>query len=214
MDLQTRVKPVSGKIILAMDGHHEDPKYLLNIGNIDTLPRFGAAISKTTFPILVDEVDLNGEKMLFLLNNFKSAIDHKILRSKYPHSQANSTEDEPSMSPLIETSNSSPPNDDAYMRRIIDRSFPRSESKKEDDPDAIKFREFMRTDLKRLKALGDFRNWYIINHQAEILDEKRPAPLDLGYKILKEAYKMVGREAPEWTGYRLPENQLRGIYGR
>ena len=94
------------------------------------------------------------------------------------------------------------------MRRIIDRSFPRSESKKEDDPDAIKFREFLRTDLKWLKALGDFRNWYIINHQAEILDDRRPPPLDLGYNILKEAYKMVGREAPEWTGYRLPENQL------
>ena len=196
-------KSNTARIILGLDGHNDNTTYSKNIGNIDTLPRLGSAIGKTTFPILVDEANLNGEKIEFLVNNIKSAIDHQILRSKYPHSQAVTIEDEPSMSPIIFTSNPSPPNDDAYMRRIIDRTFPNSESKQEDDPEAIKFREFMRTNLKKLNALGDFRNWYIINHQAEILDDKRPPPLDLGYKILMEAYKMVGKEVPDGlaTGY-------------
>ena len=62
--------------------------------------------------------------------------------------------------------------------------------------------------LKRLKALGDFRNSYIINNQNIILDEKRPLPLDLGYKILEEIYKFADKQIPEWLKLRLPENQL------
>ena len=71
----------------------------------------------------------------------------------------------------------------------------------------------MRTDLKRLKGLGEFRNWYIVNHQEEILDEARPLALDLGLKILSEAYKAVGNKMPEWLKLRLPENQLQESIG-
>ena len=69
------------------------------------------------------------------------------------------------------------------MRRVIDRNFPRSESHREDDEAAIKFKEFLRTDLGRLRDLGDFRNWFIMNNQELFLDEaKRPLPLDLRIK--------------------------------
>ena len=68
------------------------------------------------------------------------------------------------------------------MRRIIERNFPQSESWKEDDSKALEFKEFLRLNLDRLKALGDFRNWYIINNQDTILDEKRLPSLDLGLK--------------------------------
>jgi hypothetical protein len=47
-----------------------------------------------------------------------------------------------------------------------------------------------------------------MNHQDGILDEPKPEPLDLGLKILEEAYKLAGLEVPEWLSYRLPENQL------
>lgn len=94
------------------------------------------------------------------------------------------------------------------MRRVIARNFPQSETWKEDDPKAIQFKEFLRINLPRLKALGDFRNWYIMNHQDEILDEKRPDPLDLGLKILQTAFEYTGIEIPTWLKERLPENQL------
>jgi hypothetical protein len=35
------------------------------------------------------------------------------------------------------------------MKRIIDRYFDKSESKKEDDPKAISFRQFLATELDR-----------------------------------------------------------------
>jgi len=95
------------------------------------------------------------------------------------------------------------------MRRIIARPFPHSESWKEDDPRAIEFREFLRINLPRLKAFGAFRNYYIMTHPTEILEERRPAPLDLGLKILKAAFEYSGIEIPMWLiEERLPENQL------
>jgi hypothetical protein len=116
----------------------------------------------------------------------------------------------PALSPLILTSNTPPPfHDSGYMRRIIERNFPQSESWKEDDKTAIQFKEFLRVNLHRLKPLGDFRNWYIMNNQDKILDEARAPPLDLGFKILEEAYKATGIEKiPDWLRLRLPENQL------
>ena len=50
-------KSNTGKIILAIDGHHDDTEYLLNFSRIDTVARLGDAVSHTTFPKLVDEVD-------------------------------------------------------------------------------------------------------------------------------------------------------------
>ena len=116
----------------------------------------------------------------------------------------------PALSPLVFTSNPSPPfHDSGYMRRIIDRNFPISESHKEDDPVAMKFKEFLRTNLGRLRHLGEFRNWFIMNNQELFLDEaKRPLPLDLGLKILTAAYEMAGREMPKWFNMRLAECQL------
>jgi hypothetical protein len=99
------------------------------------------------------------------------------------------------------------------MRRIIDRNFAKSESHKEDDPIAIKFKEFLRTDLSRLRHLGDFRNWFIVNNQDIFLDETRPLPLDLASKILTAAYEKTGREMPKWFNMRLPECQLEDSIG-
>jgi hypothetical protein len=52
------------------------------------------------------------------------------------------------------------------MKRIVDRYFDKSETKKEDDPKAVAFRQFLATELDKL---GDFRNWYLMNHQGSIL---------------------------------------------
>jgi hypothetical protein len=166
-------------------------------------------VSHTTFPKLVDEVDLNGERIAWLVNAIKSAIEDRIVRSKFPSNRATSSVDIPALSPLILTSNPPPPfHDSAYMRRIIERNFPQSETWKENDPVALQFKEFLRKNLKRLKALGDFRNWFTMNNQGTILDDARPPPLDLGFKTLSEAYKAAGLIMPEWLTLRLPENQL------
>ena len=76
-------KSNTGKIILAIDGHHDDPDFLLNISRIDTIARLGDVVSHTTFPKLVDEVDLNGQDKTWLVNALKSCIESRIARSKF-----------------------------------------------------------------------------------------------------------------------------------
>ncbi len=181
---------------------------LLGASSIDTIARLGETVSHTTFPKLVDEVDLNDQDKKWLLNCLKIAIESKIARTKFMSNMAPEATAIPSLSPLIFTSNYPPPHDSGYMRKIIDRNFPQSESRKETDPVAVKFKEFLRMNLRRLQALGKFRNWFIMNNQEIFLDEARLPPLDLGFKILSEAYKITSRMMPEWLTYRIPETQL------
>jgi hypothetical protein len=201
-------KSNTGKIILALDGHHEDRTYVTHYSRVDTQARFGDAVSKSTFPILIDEIKFD-DKNSWFINQMKSTIESKTARTKFPNSKALEPEDIPALSTLILTSNSPPPfHDSGYMRRTIARPFPQSESWSENDPKAIEFKEFLRVNLPRLKALGEFRNWYIMNHQDEILDEKRPEPLDLGLIILKAVFAATEIEFPSWLEKRLPENEL------
>ena len=136
-------KSNSGKIVLGIDGHHDDPDFILNISRIDTIARLGDILSHTTFPKLVDEADLNGPDKVWLINAIKSAIEGKVARSKFMSNRSSASSAIPALSPLILTSNPPPPfHDSGYMRRVIDRNFPRFESHREDDPVAIKFKEF------------------------------------------------------------------------
>ena len=203
-------KSNSDKIGLAIDGHHNDPSFCMSLGSIDTIARLGDAVSHTTFPKLVDEADLNGPEKAWLVNHLKSAIESKVVRSKFLSNRSSGASAIPALSPLAFTSNPPPPfHDSGYMRRVIDRNFPISESHKEDDPVAIKFKEFLRTNLDRLRHLGEFRNWFIMNNQEIFLEEaNRPLPLDIGLKILTAAYQMTAREMPLWFNMRLAECQL------
>lgn len=145
-------KSTTAKYILAIDGNHNNDAYVRNISNIDTIARLGDTIGKSTFPKLVDEVNLSGsDNTKYLINQFKSAIDHKILRSKFQTNRSLGATDIPALSPLILTSNSPPPtNDAAYMRRIIDRSFSQAESHESNSEISMEFEEFLNHNLHRL----------------------------------------------------------------
>jgi Bifunctional DNA primase/polymerase, N-terminal len=202
-------KSNSGRFALALDGHHDDEKFNKHLTDIDTIARLGEVIGKTTFPKLIDECDLNDKERRWLINALKTAINGRIARSKFISNSSRTSTGIPALSPCILTSNPSPPfHDSAYMRRVIDRGFQQSESFKENDPKAIEFVGWLLTYLSKLKALGDFRNWYVMNHQDVFLDDKRPSPLDLGKKILEAAYECAGMKMPEWFNQRLTESQL------
>ena len=204
-------KSNTGKIILAIDGNHEDHNnHALNFNMVDTTAKLGSAVSRSTFPILIDEVDLNDIRNSHLVNMIKIIIESIKARDKFANSKDSDPSSIPALSCLILTSNLPPPfHNSGLMRRLTSRASPINETWKQDDPRAIEFKEFLRNNLSRLKALGDFRNWYIINNQDEFLDENKPEPLDLGLKILKEAFKFCSKEIPQWLiDERLPENQL------
>jgi hypothetical protein len=201
-------KSSSGKYALAFDGHHNDPDYVLGSGSIDTVARLGDTISKSTFPKLVDEVDLSSIYMKDIINYMKTAIESKIFRTKFINSKDRIGTRILALTPLLLTSNSPPPiHNSAFMRRIIDRNFSQSESCKKTDQMSIDFENFMRINFAKLKALGDFRNWFIMNNKELVLD-KEISPLDLAGKILAEAYQYVSILLPEWFKEGLSEAQL------
>ena len=78
-------KTTLGRIVTAIDNHHhEDSKSILPYSSIDSLARFGEAISKTTFPLCINEVSLD-DKQKQIINLTKTAIESPIIRSKFMH---------------------------------------------------------------------------------------------------------------------------------
>jgi hypothetical protein len=203
-------KSNTGIIILSVDGHHKDTNFIRNISNIDTVAKLGDEMGKTTFPKLFDEANLKDDKYNHLPNQIKSAVSSKIVRSKL---RPNGSRIEiPALTPAILTSNPPPPlYDSAYMKRVIDRYFDKSESKIETDPQAVEFRRFLVTELDKVYHLGDFRNWYVMNHQDLILSLVNAGQiplLEIGMQLLVAAYEYAGLPMPEWYSRRLPHNQL------
>ena len=206
-------------LLLAVDGHHEEKGeniYILSYGSVDSNAKFGEAVSKTTFPILIDEIeDLTDEHkrgQSKFTDNIKSLASKKILRKRTSYNRTGDMDEFPALSPAILVSNFAPLlRDSGYMRRTITRNHPKSEMVDPDDPITKLFEKFLNENLFKLKALGDFRNWYVINHQEIILREDKPAPLDIGLELLRAAYLYAGREKeiPDWlVSERIPETQL------
>ena len=70
-------KSKSGEYVLYYDGHQNDQDFNVNMAHIDITPRFGDTISKSTFLLVVNEVDFTGNR---ILNNVKSAVDQSKFR--------------------------------------------------------------------------------------------------------------------------------------
>jgi hypothetical protein len=202
-------------IILAVDGHQEEKGeniYILSYGSVDSNAKFGEAVSKTTFPILIDEIeDLTDErKHSQFTENIKTLAGKKILRKRTSYNRNGEMDEFPALSCAILVSNYSPPLlDSGYMRRTITRNHPVQESIDPEDPRTKIFEKFLGENLRKLKALGDFRNSHVMNNQEIIFNENKPKPLDIGLEILKAAYSYAGKKIPEWlVRERIPETQL------
>jgi hypothetical protein len=79
-------KSTNGRIMLAIDRHHDKTNYALKFTHVDSIAKFGNRIARTTFPISVDEMDLNlsvsGSRYSQkeqIINAIKISVD-----SKYP----------------------------------------------------------------------------------------------------------------------------------
>ena len=184
-------KTGSGRTILAFDGHENDQEFNVNMQHVDTLVRLGETISKTTFPKLVDEMELidkqTGRELTNLTGAIKSAIDQPVARKVLDR---NRNEDLiPALSALIMTSNPPPPlHNSALMKRLVIRYFPTTETHLKNSQESIDYDKKITSNLYKLHVIGRFRNWYIMNHQDTILDVKL-TPSQKARKILEAMYE-------------------------
>lgn len=122
-----------GQMVLYLWEGPDDETNNLGGGSFDTEARIGGALSKFTFPIVVDEPA--GVLMKpNLLEIIKNAVIKTVLRSKYNQGRLGNI---PSYSPVILTSNVSSPQDIAFGRRIETMNFTHSEMKTQDDMDSF-----------------------------------------------------------------------------
>lgn len=183
-----------GLIALAVWRKHKNSErkdHQLGFNNIDSVARFGNAISKSTYPVLVNEVGaLSNEKYYFMVEMIKHAVENQTARGKFVDGSYNHI---PALSPFILTSNYSPPSDPAYSRRVLSIHFPREEL--HDQKEAEEFKKWLSERIDVLGVLGDFVAKYLMENP-DILKTKQWE--DLAKVILAEFYKTGGIEGPKW----------------
>ena len=204
-------KSSSGKIILAFDGHEEDDDYIVSMAQVDTLARMGDTISRTTFPTLADEMELidkqTNRENTTLTSAIKSAVDKPIFRKVL--NQSREREKIPALSGLIMTSNPPPPfQNTALIKRLAIRHHSIHETHVKGRKDAVKFDNEVLPNLHKLHVLGQFRNRFVVDNKAIILDKKL-TPFQKARKILEAIYKADNnRPIPEWFDKELKQTFL------
>ena len=200
-------KSTLGDICCCIWNCYQDKDSVLSFTAADTKARLGEALSKSTYPIVINEVaQLNDEnKNRDMVEMIKTAVTDLNARKKFVNKTVYT--DIPSLSPCILTSNSSPPSDTGFRRRIIPIVFTENDQYSEDE--MKDFKELFDQRVKHeLQYLGDFAVNYIMEHQELLLDGKKDWK-EIAEIILTEMYKTIQRESPpEWIKYFVKENQL------
>lgn len=177
-------KTTLGEITLRIWGL--GPEYMKSGTQIDTVPRLGEVISKSTFPIVVNEPGgaLSKEEIREML---KSAIESPVARGVIRQGVYKSL---PALAPIVLTTNKHQLRDDALLRRLEVEVFTYGERIKGDK--ARVFEKTVKPQLVKLRALGDFAAFYALNNGLPENYEELPV------RILEEAYRQAGLTPPEW----------------
>ena len=200
-------KSTLGDICCCVWNRYEDKDAVLSFTAVDTKARLGEALSKSTYPLVVNEVgQLNDEhRNKDMVEMIKTAITDLNARKKFVNKTIYT--DIPSFSPCILTGNSVPPNDTGFKRRIIPIIFTEKDQYSE-----VEIKEFEKLFHERVKHelryLGDFAVNYIMEHQQELLLDGKKDWKEVAEIILTEMYKSIDREPPEFIKFFEKESQL------
>jgi Bifunctional DNA primase/polymerase, N-terminal len=162
---------------------------------IDSVARFGHVVSKDTYPILVNEVgNLSTNtygKYTSITELIKHSVENTTCRGKY--FEGKNYQEILALSPMILTSNYTPPSDGSYNRRFVSIHF--SEEEKKDAEEQEVFKKLLNENKNCISILGDFTTSYIRDNPSILLNKKWP---DIAREILVHFYKLVNIPIPEW----------------
>jgi hypothetical protein len=167
----------------------------------NTEARLGHILSLTTYPQILDEVDISlGDRWhTNLVNMLKASIIQKISRTIQNKSRNMPSIPYYALSPLILISNDPPPKDSAFRKRIM--PLEHLETDRIRDPKEMqRFDKWFVIDdnISKLTILGDFIWHYIQNHpEGADFIIKRPW-IEIAHELFDEFYKLVGKEVPSW----------------
>jgi len=161
-------------------------------GSVSTEYRYGEAVSKTTFPILINECnEIFNDRMI---NIIKGKVESTIVRSRYERGRMKNYL---ALSSVIYTLNPSPRVDwgkyELVPKTILRMEFTSAEVKSNEQK--RQFNKEMLPKLPKLGAIGRYVASYMLENPELI---KTPNWLDLAEKLLEELYRYAGMEFPEW----------------
>ena len=199
-------KTTLGDLSCAIWGHYQDDNYKIPFTNVDTVAKLGEALSKSTYPLVINEAGFLSDESRHtnknLIEMIKTAIEGTIARSKFVHKIIYT--EIPSFCACIFTSNSAPSTDLGFMRRII--ALPFTQKDEYSIMERIDFEKCLNESIKDdLKIVGNYVASYILNNQNLLLRDKKNWK-DIAKTILCEMYKVADKEVPKWVDYML-ENE-------
>jgi hypothetical protein len=133
----------------------------------------------------------------------KTAIEGSIARSKFVN-KTHYTEI-PSYCACILTSNSAPPSDLGFRRRIIAINFTQHDEYSSNE--RKEFESLLSDKIKQLKTLGDYVANYILNNQTLLLNGKSDWK-EISKTILSKMYESAGEKIPDWIDNIIEDDEL------
>lgn len=200
-------KSTLGDLCCCIWNRYDDKDSILSFTAADTKARFGEVLSKSTYPVVINEVgQLNDDRYRDIVEMFKTAITDPIARKKFVNKTIYT--DIPSFSPCILTGNPIPPYDTGYRRRTISIIFTEKDQYSVDKKEEFKnlFTERIKNELQ---YLGNFTVNYIMEHQDLLINGKKDWK-EIAEIILSEMYKSIDGKlpSPEWIQYFVKKNPL------
>jgi hypothetical protein len=198
-------KTTTGRIALAVWRKNKDrKKHDIGFASVDNIARFGRAVSYNTYPILINEVQLNDDRQKQLVEALKHAVQSQMARARL--STKSTAEFIAALSPCILTSNAAPPEDPAFQRRIIPIHY-----SKDDEPsteEREQFNTLLKDNIHKLGTVGDFAANYILKNQEIFLKDDWK---DIAIEVLRAFFKAAEKEVPAWVYDFVEESQVQDI---
>ena len=162
-----------------MNRQHE-----VGVGEVNTEAKLGAVLSADTFPHIVNEGASLFDKPN-LNEIIKQAVEGLIARQRFESKSI--IKEYPAFASLIITANEFRITDEALaQKRLVVLRYPITAKVTKER--IAEFRGKVANRLPKLKALGEFVEWYLLQHPEELTYDW----LNLGKKLLEEAYKYAG----------------------
>jgi len=196
-------KTTDGILVLAI---YRKQKNKLSLASANNVARLGAAISRETFPKLIDETKLDPKMQSDLIEAIKHAVQGQTARTKL--SIASESIDIPALCSCIFTSNHQLPSDPALRRRFLNFHYPKDDKPTEDE--IREFQLFLKSGRDSLGTLGDFAINLILSNQDLITNDRNDWQM-IGQTILEELYKAVNLSRPDWIDMIAIGNQIEDV---
>ena len=158
----------------------------LSLGSIDSPFRLGSALSQTTFPIVVNEMDFEALDVE-VIELWKNAVEFQIARSRYGRNVK-------AYGIFCFTSNASIPSNKAIRKRLMILHFDPNDS----EVLSRQKEQFEKLEVERrkLQAIGRF----VANYVKANLDKLEAMHWeDFAELLLEKAYEYAGLDVPDWV---------------